>query len=462
MVLVGSIFLGVQAQPQASFRRFGIWANDTLRMAQLGRYGLERKYGTYDTAIVRAREYLALAQQLHYPAVELHARIVLADATMTKDERAGMEMMYDVERRLQQVALSPVPPAKYVDVLSAGDAPLDEAGFSEWVKGVIYQSFSMIYWLNRSGRSQEFNTKALEIFRKLGAGKSLSVAYLNIGLRSTDADSAMVAFDSAYLLARRKGHMEDIMADALSNKVNLLKLKNRWEDYLKTVKELDSLGARLSTPDIGGWNQIKYGEYFRHKNQPDSAILHFKNALQVAKAIDYAPMAYWSSRYLYETYRSMDMKDNALVYLEVMTQASAKAQNMDEMSKFWDLDFQKNVELKAELEEAKAFRSRVKLGVIISAALLTLVFAIAYYRYRLSRRRPLNALTSDFNRQLEEAARKGDLDEVRALAGVIRSNLESISEHGRRADALMWNMLQNTRPNFDQKDPTDLNASEVD
>jgi tetratricopeptide (TPR) repeat protein len=236
--------------------------------------------------------------------------------------------------------------------------------------------------MNESGRAREFNDKALDIFRKLRADRSLSIAYLNLGLRSNNTDSAMIAFDSAYYLAKRKGNMEDIMADALSNKVNLLKLKDRWDEYLMVVKELDSLGAKLSTPEIAGWNQIKYGEYYRHRNMHDSSIQHFKKAARLAEEMGYTPMAYWADRYLYETYRSIDVRDSALVYLEKMTLASAKAQNMDPLSKFWDLDFQKNVELKAELEEARVFRARtIKVGVGM-AILVPLLLIIVYFRRR--------------------------------------------------------------------------------
>lgn len=353
-----------------------------MRMALLGKDGLDQKYGTFDTAIARAKEYLALAQRLQYPAVEMHARLVLAEATMTKDDTTGMEMIYDLEHRLQQFTVSRVPPGRYIQIMSSGDAPTDEEGFSEWVKGLIYQSFSIIYWMNESGRAREFNDKAMNIFRKLRADRSLSIAYLNLGLRSGNADSSIAAYDSAYFLAARKGNMEDIMADALSNKVNHLKLKNRWDEYLKVLKELDTLGARLPTPEITGWNQIKYGEYYRHKNMHDSAILHLKKALRVADEMHSLPIAYWADRYLYEIYRSIDVKDSALVYLEHMNHASAEAQRVDPLSKFWDLDFQKNVELKSELEEARAFRTRTERGVVVGAILIPLVIAVVYFRRR--------------------------------------------------------------------------------
>jgi tetratricopeptide (TPR) repeat protein len=388
LVFLSMVLMGVlQAQPRVSLRRYGIGVNDTMRMAVLGRYGLEQKYGTYDTAIRSAQEYLSLAEELHYPPVELHARLVLANATLPNNEKAGMDMMYDLEHRLQQSGPSRIPPAKYIEMLSSGDAPVDEAGFFEWVKGLIYQSFSTVYWMNQSRRAEEFNDKAMAIFRKVNARKSLAVAYLNLGLRVINADSGLMAFDSAYYLARNKGNMEEIMADALSNKVNILKLKDRWEEYLKTVKELDSLGSKLATPEIMGWNQVKYGEYYRHRKMPDSAIIHFKKAMEVSRRMDFAPMAYWASRYLYETYRSIDVKDSALVYLEKMNQASIKAQSTDEFSKFWDLDFQKNVELKAELDEVKKSRSRLELGLAISGLLLIMVFIVARYQIGVYRRR---------------------------------------------------------------------------
>jgi signal transduction histidine kinase/ketosteroid isomerase-like protein len=76
---------------------------------------------------------------------------------------------------------------------------------------------------------------------------------------------------------------------------------------------------------------------------------------------------------------------------------------------------------------------------------------------------PLNFVNnfSDINTELSdeivEASRKGDLEEIIQLAADIKSNQVKISEHGKRADAIVKGMLQHSRSSSGIKEPTDIN-----
>ena len=54
--------------------------------------------------------------------------------------------------------------------------------------------------------------------------------------------------------------------------------------------------------------------------------------------------------------------------------------------------------------------------------------------------------------------RKGNIDEVKAIANDIIENQEKINHHGKRADAIVKGMLQHSRASSGQKEPTDINA----
>jgi signal transduction histidine kinase len=77
---------------------------------------------------------------------------------------------------------------------------------------------------------------------------------------------------------------------------------------------------------------------------------------------------------------------------------------------------------------------------------------------------PLNFVNnfSEVNRELvdemEEALRKDDKKEAITIASDIKENLEKINHHGKRADAIVKGMLQHSRTNTGQKEPTDINA----
>ena len=77
---------------------------------------------------------------------------------------------------------------------------------------------------------------------------------------------------------------------------------------------------------------------------------------------------------------------------------------------------------------------------------------------------PLNFVNnfSDLNKELleelKEEVKKGNTEEVKELADSIIDNEEKINHHGRRADAIVKGMLQHSRKNTGQKEPTNINA----
>jgi signal transduction histidine kinase len=60
--------------------------------------------------------------------------------------------------------------------------------------------------------------------------------------------------------------------------------------------------------------------------------------------------------------------------------------------------------------------------------------------------------------ELVDEAGKGNLDQVKAIATDVVLNLDKVHHHGKRADAIVKGMLQHSRSNSGQKEPTDLNA----
>jgi len=61
-------------------------------------------------------------------------------------------------------------------------------------------------------------------------------------------------------------------------------------------------------------------------------------------------------------------------------------------------------------------------------------------------------------KELKAEADKGNLDQVKTIAGDIESNSEKINHHGKRADAIVKGMLQHSRVSSGQKELTDINA----
>ena len=60
--------------------------------------------------------------------------------------------------------------------------------------------------------------------------------------------------------------------------------------------------------------------------------------------------------------------------------------------------------------------------------------------------------------ELEEEARKGNIEEVKLIANDIKENEQKIIHHGKRADAIVKGMLQHSRTSTGQKEQTDINS----
>jgi signal transduction histidine kinase len=65
-----------------------------------------------------------------------------------------------------------------------------------------------------------------------------------------------------------------------------------------------------------------------------------------------------------------------------------------------------------------------------------------------------NELIDEMNEELDN----GDIKEAKIIASDIKSNLEKINHHGKRADSIVKGMLQHSRASGNKKAPTDINA----
>ncbi len=59
---------------------------------------------------------------------------------------------------------------------------------------------------------------------------------------------------------------------------------------------------------------------------------------------------------------------------------------------------------------------------------------------------------------MEQEIDKGNIEEVKEIAGEIKENEQKINHHGKRADAIVKGMLQHSRTSRGQKELTDINA----
>jgi two-component system, NtrC family, sensor kinase len=67
-------------------------------------------------------------------------------------------------------------------------------------------------------------------------------------------------------------------------------------------------------------------------------------------------------------------------------------------------------------------------------------------------------VSSELLDEMHEELEKGEFDEAKSIASDIKQNLEKITHHGKRADAIVKGMLEHSRASSGDKVPTDINA----
>ena len=293
-----------------------------------------------------------------------------------------------------------------------------------------------------------------------------------------------------------------ILESKKGNKAAALKYFHESEKEWAAIKDLTNLDLVY----------FSFAKLYQKFNQPDSAIFYAQKSLSSAMEANFFADEAQASRLLYELYDAQHNTPLAYKYYKMATQINDSITSKDKIRELASLDFEQK-QHEDELAAAKlAYQTTIRNYLFVAGLAVLALLALIFWRNAQQRKRsnnllqeqkeeieatleqlqstqtqliqsekmaslgeltagiaheiqnPLNFVNnfSEVNAELigemKEQIAKGDLEEIKAIAGDIEENSKKISMHGKRADAIVKGMLQHSQSGSGTKEPTNINA----
>ena len=365
-----------------------------------------------------------------------------------------------------------------------------------------------------------YGLQAKQNFEEAGDFERLCVTNMILGrvyLFLNKRDSALIFVQKAYDLSIKLGYKNNLASILLNlGRVQLaMGNKSLAAEYFR--KSLTESRKQVYLRGVVAGNLMLY-EVYQQEGKKDSSLYFANEALGIAQDLKSPDLLLRTYTALGAFYRSSGTNDSAVKYLALIIKINDSLFNSKQAQQFQNIDFDEQ-QRRREIEAAKkAYKDQLQIyGLLIGLAIFILVAIILLQSnrhkqkaYELLKKQkqetdfqkakvkqtleelkstqsqliqrekmaslgeltagiaheiqnPLNFVNnfSEVNKELiaemREEIKKGNYDEVNALAKDVEDNQEKINHHGRRADAIVKGMLQHSQASSGQKEPTDIN-----